>query len=55
MILDRQRLFGGIITSANLINRIGLEDDTNRSHTQRMLFLEESVPIIDEVGATRRL
>lgn len=44
------RLFGGIITSADLINRIGLEDDTNRSHTQRMLFLEESVPIIDEVG-----
>jgi hypothetical protein len=41
------RLFGGVIASSDLVNRIGLEDDTNRSHTQRLLFLEESVPIID--------
>jgi hypothetical protein len=40
------RIFGGLITGADLINRIGLDDDTNRTHTQRMLFLEESVPIV---------
>lgn len=44
----RSALFGGIVSSSELINRIGLDDDTNRTHTQRMLFLEESVPVIDE-------
>lgn len=40
------RIFGGLISGSELINRIGLDDDTNRTHTQRMLFLEESVPIV---------
>ena len=43
----QSRLFGGVVSASDLVNRIGLEDDTNRSHTQRLLFLEESVPIID--------
>lgn len=43
----RSRLFGGIISASDLVNNVGLEEDTNRSHTQRMLFLEESVPILD--------
>lgn len=42
------RIFGGLISSADLVNRIGLDDDTNRTHTQRMLFLEESVPIVGD-------
>lgn len=49
------RLFGGVITASDMINRIGLEDDTNRSHTQRMLYLEESVSIIDAVSHERTL
>ncbi len=50
------RIFGGLISGAELVNRIGLDDDTNRTHTQRMLFLEESVPIvgIDQHKATTR-
>lgn len=40
------RVFGGLISGTELINKIGLDDDTNRSHTQRMLFLEESTPIV---------
>jgi hypothetical protein len=40
------RIFGGLISGSDLVNRIGLDDDTNRTHTQRMLFLEESIPII---------
>jgi len=44
----RTALFGGIISAPDLVNRIGLEDDTNRSHTLRMLFLEESVAILDK-------
>jgi len=36
------RLFGGVVSAPDLTERIGLEQDTNRTHTQRILILEES-------------
>lgn len=36
------RMFGGAISAADLTERIGLEQDTNRTHSHRILLLEES-------------
>ena len=38
----RTGLFGQITAAADLTERIGLEQDTNLSHTRRLLILEES-------------
>lgn len=38
-------IFGQIVSAPDLIERIGLEKDTNETHTQRILLLEESVSI----------
>lgn len=39
------RMFGGVISAADLTERIGLEQDTNRTHSHRILLLEESCSI----------
>jgi len=36
------RMFGGVISAPDLTERIGLEQDTNRTHSHRILLLEES-------------
>lgn len=41
----RRRLFGRVVAAADLTERIGLEQDTNLTHSQRILLLEESVSI----------
>lgn len=41
----RTGLFGRIASAPDLTERIGLEQDTNASHTLRLLLLEESVSI----------
>jgi hypothetical protein len=38
-------MFGQIISAPDLIERIGLEKDTNETHSHRILVLEESVSI----------
>ena len=38
-------ILGQIVSAPDLIERIGLEKDTNETHTQRILLLEESVSI----------
>jgi predicted nucleotidyltransferase len=38
-------LFGKIQSAADLVERIGLEQDTNTTHTRRALILQESVSI----------
>jgi predicted nucleotidyltransferase len=38
-------MFGQIVSAPDLIERIGLEKDTNETHTHRILLLEESVSI----------
>lgn len=38
-------IFGQIVSAPDLIERIGLEKDTNETHTHRILLLEESVSI----------
>ena len=35
-------MFGGIVSATELVERIGLEQDTNASHSRRVLILEES-------------
>jgi predicted nucleotidyltransferase len=40
--------FGQVITSFDLINKIGRETDTNAVTTRRILMLEESVSLMDE-------
>lgn len=51
---DRKRrpggtgIFGRIQAAAELTERIGLEQDTNLSHTRRLLILEESTSIYQE-------
>lgn len=35
-------MFGRVVSSADLVERIGLEQDTNQSHSIRMLLLQES-------------
>lgn len=41
-------LFGTIVGSAELVNTIGLDHDTNLSHSRRILMLEESRSLLDE-------
>lgn len=36
-------LFGGMIGAPDIVNQIGLDDDTNKSLTRRLLVLQESV------------
>jgi predicted nucleotidyltransferase len=43
-------MFGVIVSSAELIARIGLETDTNQTLTRRLLMLEESVSLYDSVA-----
>lgn len=38
-------IFGQIVSAPDLIERIGLEKDTNETHTHRILLLEESISI----------
>lgn len=38
-------MFGQIVAAPDLIERIGLEQDTNETHSHRILLLEESVSI----------
>jgi predicted nucleotidyltransferase len=40
-------LFGTIQSAADLVERIGLDQDTNATHTRRALLLQESVSIYD--------
>lgn len=40
-------LFGTVIGAFELVDRIGLQQDTNHSLTRRMLLLEESVSLLD--------
>lgn len=39
-------LFGTVIGATELVNTIGLEEDTNLQHTRRILTLEESVSLL---------
>lgn len=39
-------LFGRVVSATDLVERIGLEQDTNRSQTVRMLLLEESESLL---------
>lgn len=38
-------MFGKVISGSDLTERIGLQDDTNLSHSRRILILEESVSL----------
>ena len=44
----REGIFGGRVQAAELVERIGLGEDTNDSLTRRMLFLLESVALVGE-------
>ncbi len=44
----RTRLFGRVVSAPDLTERIGLEQDTNLTHSQRILILEESVSIYQQ-------
>ncbi|KAF0246448.1 MAG: hypothetical protein FD180_712 [Planctomycetota bacterium] len=39
--------FGSVVSSLDLVNLIGLEDDTNRNHTNRILLLAESRSLLN--------
>lgn len=39
-------LFGSVIGASELVNTIGLEEDTNLHHSRRVLLLEESVSLL---------
>lgn len=41
-------LFGTVVSAPDLIEVIGLERDTNHSHSRRVLLLEESVSLYDQ-------
>jgi predicted nucleotidyltransferase len=41
-------MFGSVISAPDLIERIGLEEDTNLNHSRRILLLEESCSIYRE-------
>lgn len=45
--------FGGVVAATDLTERIGLERDTNQSHTLRMLILEESVSLLQPTAHDR--
>lgn len=40
-------LFGTVVGSTELVNSIGLEGDTNLTHTRRILILEESISLLE--------
>lgn len=40
--------FGGLVSASDLVDLIGLEKDTNRNHTNRILLLEESRPLLSD-------
>jgi predicted nucleotidyltransferase len=40
------KIFGSLISSSEFVDRIGLDADTNKNHTNRMLLLQESVPLL---------
>jgi predicted nucleotidyltransferase len=42
--------FGELVSALDLVNLIGLEADTNRNHTARILLLEESLSILNPSG-----
>ena len=44
----QEQIFGGRVHEAELVERIGLGEDTNDSLTRRMLFLLESVALVGE-------
>lgn len=44
----RTGIFGGLVSAAEMVDRIGLEDDTNADLTHRLVLLEESVPLLNE-------
>ena len=39
-------IFGKLVAAPDLVERVGLEDDTNPHHTRRILLLTESVSIL---------
>lgn len=41
-------IFGKLVAAPDLVERVGLEDDTNPHHTRRILLLTESVSILSE-------
>lgn len=41
-------LFGTAVSAFGVIDRIGLQEDTNHSLTRRMLFIEESTSLLDQ-------
>lgn len=45
--------FGGLTSSSQLVNVIGLETDTNITHTHRILLLEESVSLLNDASYGR--
>lgn len=45
-------VFGTVIGAFDLVDQIGLQQDTNHSLTRRMLLLEESVSLLDEAVHT---
>jgi hypothetical protein len=51
----RERTFGGLTFSHDLIHRIGGEDDTNHNTTQRVLLLLESSCVANEPAYRRTL
>jgi len=40
-----QGIFGSPVASSQLVENIGLEEDSNKNHSRRMLLLLESVPV----------
>jgi UTP:GlnB (protein PII) uridylyltransferase len=43
-----QGIFGAPVASTQLVEQIGLEEDSNSNHSRRMLLLLESVPVVGE-------
>lgn len=41
-------VFGQMVSAVDLVEVIGLQDDTNHSHTRRILLIEESVSLLNE-------
>lgn len=48
-----QEVFGAAASAQTLAGRIGLDEDTNRSLTRRMLLLLESVPVAGDAAYVR--
>jgi predicted nucleotidyltransferase len=47
-------IFGKLVAAPDLVERIGLEDDTNPHHTRRILLLTESASILNEARHEKR-